>query len=96
MNLESLNAYLPTWLHDPLVQGICGAMALLYVIASCRIFARAGFSAALGLLMLVPGVNVLLLLWLGFASWPTTSELGRLRRLDDAVSSAQQKYSRAA
>ena len=96
MNLETINAYLPAWLQDPIAQGICGAMLLLYVIASCRIFARAGFNPALGILMLAPGVNVLLLLWFGFTSWPTTSELGRLRRLDDAVSTAQQKYSRAA
>jgi hypothetical protein len=96
MNLEFLDAYLPTWMHDPLWKGVCAALALLYVIASCRIFSRAGYSALLGTLMLVPGLNVLLLLWLGFASWPTMSELGRLRRLDDAVSTAQQRYSRAA
>ena len=96
MNLESIQAHLPLWLQDPIAQGICGAFLLLYVIASCRIFARAGFSPALGILMLVPGVNVLLLLWFGFASWPTMSELNRLRRLDDAVSTAQQRYSKAA
>lgn len=96
MNLEQINAYLPTWLHDPIAQGVVGGLLLLYLVASCRIFARAGFSAALGFLMLVPGVNVLVLLWFGFASWPRMSELKRLRRLDDAVSTAQQRYSNAA
>jgi hypothetical protein len=44
--------------------------------------------------MLVPGVNVVMFLWLGLGPWPAHSELKRLRKLDDAVSSAQQRYSR--
>ena len=35
-----------------------------------RIFAKAGYSGALALLMLVPVVNLIMLYFLAFADWP--------------------------
>ena len=46
------------------------ALNILYVIAFCKIFSKAGYNWALGLLMLVPFANVIIPLYLGFAKWP--------------------------
>lgn len=43
---------------------------ILYVIAFCKIFQKAGYNWALGLLMLVPFANIIIPLYLGFAKWP--------------------------
>jgi hypothetical protein len=44
-----------------------------------KIFAKAGYAGALSLLMLVPAVNIVLLLFLGFGDWPVLKELRALR-----------------
>jgi hypothetical protein len=36
-----------------------------------RIFAKAGFSPALSLLMLVPVANIVMIYYLAFADWPS-------------------------
>ncbi len=46
------------------------ALNILYVIAFCKIFQKAGYNWALGLLMLVPFANIIMLLYLGFSKWP--------------------------
>lgn len=46
---------------------------ILPVVAFCRISSKAGFPAALGLLMIVPVANVILPLYLAFAEWPALS-----------------------
>jgi len=84
------------WLSDPVHAGIASGLVLVYVVGCCSIFARAGWSWALGLLMAVPGVNLAMFLLLSFGSWPARRELYRLRRLDHAVSKAERRYSRAA
>ena len=48
---------------------IVGFMALFAVIW-WRIFANAGYSGAMGLLMLIPVVNLAMLLILAFGEWP--------------------------
>jgi uncharacterized membrane protein YhaH (DUF805 family) len=35
-----------------------------------KIFAKAGYSGALSLLMLVPLVNLIVFIWFAFAQWP--------------------------
>jgi ABC-type glycerol-3-phosphate transport system permease component len=45
-------------------------VVIAYVVAFCKICAKAGFPALLGLLMLIPVANVLLPIFLGFAEWP--------------------------
>jgi len=63
---------------------VAGGTVLVFALAWCRIFARAGFHASLGLLMVVPGVNFVMLLVLGFAGWPRERELKALRRVQRA------------
>ncbi len=73
-----------------------GLTALVFTLACCRIFSRAGFHGALGLLMFVPGVNVVMFFVLAFAPWPAGRELRRLRKLERGVHRADDRYSRAA
>lgn len=61
---------------------ILGVAALL-AIAGWRIFAKAGFSGWLGLLMVLPGANLLMLLILAFGEWPIHGELRQLRDLTE-------------
>ena len=46
------------------------AINVLYVIAFCKIFGKAGFHWALGLLMLIPVANLIMPLFLAFGQWP--------------------------
>jgi hypothetical protein len=59
---------------------IFGMFVLLIILAIkvlifCKIFSKAGFSWALGLLMLVPIANIVMLFVLAFAEWPIEREL---------------------
>jgi hypothetical protein len=47
--------------------------------AYCRIFGKAGYPWALGLLMLVPIANIVMPLVLAFGDWPIQKELRLLR-----------------
>jgi hypothetical protein len=49
-------------------------MMVLPTIAFWKICAKAGFSGALGLLILVPVGNLILPLYLAFAKWPALKE----------------------
>jgi hypothetical protein len=49
------------------------------VLIFCRIFSKAGYSWALGLLVLVPIVNVVMAFYLAFADWPVCKEIRQLR-----------------
>jgi len=62
-----------------------GFLVALVVIAItlvvyCKIAAKMGYSWALGLLMLVPIANIVLLLYLAFADWPIHRELRQLKQ----------------
>ena len=50
--------------------------ALLY----CKIFSKTGFCWALGLLMLVPIANIVMLFILAFTDWPIQKELRQLQQ----------------
>jgi hypothetical protein len=45
-----------------------------------KIFAKAGYGGAFGLLMLVPLVNLVMILILAFGKWPVLREVEELRR----------------
>ena len=45
----------------------------------CKIFSKAGYSWALGLLMLIPIVNIIMAFFLAFADWPVRRELRSLK-----------------
>ncbi len=55
------------------------AVFILSIIIWWKIFAKAGYSGALGLLMFVPIANIIVLLILAFGRWPIEEELDRLR-----------------
>jgi hypothetical protein len=46
----------------------------------CRIFSKAGFSWALGLLMLIPIVNIIMPFVLALCDWPIHKELRGLKQ----------------
>jgi len=55
-------------------------ITILMVWVHCRIFSKAGFCWALGLLMFVPIANIIMLFVLAFADWPVLRELRQLKR----------------
>ena len=61
-------------------------LALLIIVPiklliSCMIFYKAGYSWALGLLMLVPIANIVLIFVLAFGDWPVRRELRQLKQM---------------
>ena len=46
----------------------------------CKLFSKAGYPWALGLLVLVPIANIVVAFYLAFADWPVLKELRQLRR----------------
>ena len=60
----------------PVVMIVVAVKVLIF----CRIFSKAGFSWALGLLILVPIANIVILFVLAFAEWPIQRELRSLRQ----------------
>jgi len=54
---------------------------VVLAIAFHRLFQKTGLNGALGLLMLVPVVNLGVALYLAFAEWPVIAELARLKLL---------------
>ena len=63
---------------------IVGLIVLAFVIFAIvcwwKIFAKAGYSGALGLLLLVPFGELIMLLILAFGKWPALQDLARLRQ----------------
>ena len=60
----------------PLVLIIVAVKILIF----CKIFSKAGYSWALGFLMLVPIANIVMLFVLAFAEWPIQKELRSFRQ----------------
>lgn len=59
-------------------------MTALMVWAYCRIFSKAGYSWALGLLMFVPIANIIMPFVLAFSDWPIHKELRTLKQQQDS------------
>lgn len=57
----------------------------LFILPFWRIFSKAGFPGWLGIGMLIPLANILLLYYLAFAEWPAYRELHSWKR-DQATS----------
>ena len=55
-------------------------MLALTVLVWWKIFSKAGYSGAMGLLMLVPLVNFVMILILAFGQWPIHRELEQLKQ----------------
>jgi hypothetical protein len=45
-----------------------------------KIFTKAGYSGALGILMVVPLINFIMVFYFAFAEWPVLKELRALRQ----------------
>ena len=62
--------------------GILMALGVLIVKAliCCKIFAKAGYCWALGLLMFVPIANIIMIFMLAFGEWPIQRQLRRLEQ----------------
>lgn len=56
---------------------ICTAIKVLIF---CKISSKAGYSWALGLLMLVPIADIILAFFLAFADWPVQKKLRKLEQ----------------
>lgn len=50
------------------------------VLIFCKIFSKAGYSWALGLLILVPIADIIMAFYLAFADWPVQKELRKLKQ----------------
>ncbi len=57
------------------------AVSAVFIIGWCMIWKRAGYSWALGLLMMVPLANLVAFLVLAFSRWPVQREAQHLRGL---------------
>lgn len=75
---------------------IGGVSLLVFALVWCRIFKKAGHNAAMGLLMLVPAVNLVMMLVLAFSTWPVEREVKTLRGIKDAVRRADNQSLRRA
>jgi hypothetical protein len=51
----------------------------------CKIFSKAGYSWALGLLMLIPILNIIMAFFIAFADWPVQRELRRLKQQQQQI-----------
>ena len=54
-------------------------ITILVVLVFCKIFAKTGYSWALGLLMFIPIANIIMLFVLAFSEWPIQKELKSLK-----------------
>lgn len=86
-----MNACLPIQQFPPIEPVFAITFALLFaffalvvlavkLLICCRIFANAGYSWALGLLMLIPIVNIIMAFYLAFADWPVNKELRLMKQ----------------
>jgi hypothetical protein len=65
-----------------LVSSLVGLVGFIFaIIVYWQIFAKAGYSGAMGLLMFVPIVNIVMLCVLAFGEWPIYRELNYLRQM---------------
>ena len=55
-------------------------VTIVKILIYCKIFSKAGYSWALGLLMLVPIANIIMAFFLAFADWPVCRELRKLKQ----------------
>ncbi len=58
--------------------GLIGA--IIQILIYCKIFSKAGYNWALGLLMLVPIANIIMPFVLAFGYWPIQKELRLLKQ----------------
>jgi hypothetical protein len=55
-------------------------VGIIKALIFCKIFSKAGYSWALGLLMLIPIANIIMPFVLAFGDWPIQKELRLLKQ----------------
>ena len=55
-------------------------LTAIKILISCKIFSKAGYSWALGMLTLLPIVDIVVACFLAFADWPIQKELRQLKQ----------------
>ena len=83
-------------MHDPLWQGVAGIVAALFVLAALRVCSKAGYHPLSGLLLLVPGVNLFIFLFMAFSRWPIEREVRELRGVQSKARRVDQERLRRA
>ena len=68
------------FLPPPFLLVFVVGLTALFVYVWWTIFDKAGFGGPLGLLMIVPGVNLIMLVYLAVTEWPVHRELRELRQ----------------
>ena len=63
-----------------LVAFVCLIRTAIQVVSFCRIFSKAGYSWAFGLLLLIPMAQIIVPLVLAFLDWPVCRELRTLKK----------------
>jgi hypothetical protein len=58
---------------------LCAIAAAIALLLWGTIFKKAGYSRAVGLLMIIPLVNLITLIWFAVTKWPLEAEVERLR-----------------
>jgi hypothetical protein len=56
-------------------------IAVLIAVVYCKIYSKAGYPWAMGLLMLIPIVNLVMMLILAFSEWPIQKQLRQLQQM---------------
>lgn len=69
----------------PVLMAVITVALLAHVLAWCRVFSKAGYSSALGLLALLPPLVLVFPFVLGFVRTPTDRELRTMRRIDELM-----------
>lgn len=77
--------------------GLTGIITTVLLVVTCivlaisfyQLFRKAGFSGVIGLLMLVPVVNLGVALYLAFTEWPALAELKRVKLQLGSLEAAQ-------
>ena len=67
------------WLGGCFMLAIWLTMIVLTAVLFCKIFSKAGYHWALGLIMLIPIGNLVMLCVLAFGQWPIHREMDALR-----------------
>jgi hypothetical protein len=67
-----------------LLMGAIGLMVgltvlILTLVVWCKVFSKAGYNWAPGLLMLIPIANIVMMLILAFSDWPILKEIRELK-----------------
>ena len=65
------------------------ALIIFAIVIYWRIFAKAGYSGALGLLMFIPIANIIVICVLAFGEWPIYRELNALRQRVNMIDAQQ-------